>query len=209
MDKCDLVLIKAWQQADEHAVHALFNQYYPRSVRLAAISGLTLDDAQDCAQEAFLRAFERRKQLRDPAAFPLWFQRIFTHHLQDTLKTRSRNKLISLDEVSNDGETAQTALPEDAAIAVEASEQLWQRVQALPLNYRLPLILRYSEDYSLHEIAKLLDKREGTIRVTIHRALKQLRLDADEMLSMTDQPLQDIYNTTETTTPVAIGVSYR
>ena len=65
MHESELAEIRAWQQADEQAVHALFNQYYPRTVRLAVLSGLTLDEAQDCAQEAFLRAFERRKQLRD------------------------------------------------------------------------------------------------------------------------------------------------
>ena len=208
MHESELAEIRAWQQADEQAVHALFNQYYPRTVRLAVLSGLTLDEAQDCAQEAFLRAFERRKQLRDPAAFPLWFQRIFTHHLLNTLKVRQRDRQVPLEEVSRDGEASQVGLPEDIAIAAESRAQIWLHVQALPPTYRIPLILRYSEDYSLREIAQLLGKREGTIRVAIHRALQQLRLDADKMPSLLNENLKDKYHTVEATSPEAFRVYY-
>ena len=180
MYESEHALIKAWQQADEQAVHTLFNQYYPRTVRLAVLSGLTLDEAQDCAQGAFVRAFERRGQLRDPAAFPLWFQRIFTHHLLDTLKARQRHRPLSLEELDKEKEGSPvTHLLEEGVISAERRRQLWQRVQALPSTYRVPLILRYYEDYSLREIAEVLGKREGTIRVTMHRALQRLRLDAE------------------------------
>ena len=68
MQESDPDLITRWQNADEQATHTLFNRYYPRMVHLAILSGLARDEAQDCAQEAFLRAFERRKQLRDRKA---------------------------------------------------------------------------------------------------------------------------------------------
>ncbi len=42
---------------------------------MADLSGLAPDEAQDCAQEAFVQAFTRRGQLRDAQAFPLWFHR--------------------------------------------------------------------------------------------------------------------------------------
>jgi RNA polymerase sigma-70 factor, ECF subfamily len=183
MHESELPLIKRWQQGDEQATHALFNQYYPRMVRLAVLNGLTQDEAQDCAQEAFLRAFERRKQLRDPQAFPLWFQRLFTHYLLDVLKARNSHRQLPLEAVDEEEASLLTAHPEEIAITAEGQAQLWQRVQALPATYRIALTLRYYEDYSLREIAHLLGKREATIRVIVHRALQRLRLDTEERFS--------------------------
>jgi hypothetical protein len=61
--------IRGWQRGDEAAVRAVFDAYYPRTLRLAALSGLARAEAEDCAQEAFVHAFERRAQLRDVKAF--------------------------------------------------------------------------------------------------------------------------------------------
>lgn len=179
MSDSESALILAWQQGDEQATHTLFNLHYPRNVRLAVLSGLDLDDAQDCAQEAFLRAFEHRHQLRDPVAFPLWFQRIVTHHIVDALKARQQKKHILLDETDalcEEWECSPDMQPEAVTISLERRALLWQCVQMLPVNYRVPLVLRYYGDYSLSEIATLLEKREGTIRTTLHRALRKLRL---------------------------------
>jgi RNA polymerase sigma-70 factor, ECF subfamily len=66
-------------------------------------------------------------------------------------------------------------------VLAEKREQLWRSVQQLPLHYRIALIMHYYGDFSYREIAKLMDKREGTIRVIIHRALQQLRTLTDEL----------------------------
>jgi len=55
-----------WQQGDEQSVHAVFEVYYPRAVRLALLSGLVPDAAHDCAQEAFLRAREKTSHRLPP-----------------------------------------------------------------------------------------------------------------------------------------------
>jgi len=98
MHDSEPALVTAWQQGDEQAVRAIFNQHYPHAVKLAALSGLTLDEAQDCAQEAFLRAFESRQQLRDPVAFPFWFRRIVTRHILNALKSGQRNRQVPLEQ---------------------------------------------------------------------------------------------------------------
>ncbi|GHO74004.1 RNA polymerase sigma factor [Ktedonobacter sp. SOSP1-85] len=183
MPDSESALILAWQQGDEQATHTLFNLHYPRCVRLAVLSGLAFDDAQDCAQEAFLRAFEHRHQLRDPLAFPLWFQRIVTRHIVDALKVRQQKQHILLDQTDalrEEWECSSDMQPEAVAISQERRTHLWRCVQMLPVKYRVPLILRYYGDYSFSEIAQLLEKREGTIRTTLHRALRKLRLSSTE-----------------------------
>jgi RNA polymerase sigma-70 factor, ECF subfamily len=125
-----------------------------------------------------VHAFQRRHQLRDPPAFPLWFHRIVTRHVLDTLRGRKRNQeqpLEVIGELSEDWERRRLPQPDEEAISGEERAHLWQAVQLLPPHYRVPLVLHYYSDFSFREVATLMGKREGTIRVIIHRALQQLR----------------------------------
>ncbi len=186
MLECQPATITAWQQGDEQAVRIVFDTFYPRAVRFAVLSGLSVEAAQDSAQEAFVYAFQRRHQLRDPVAFPLWFHRIVTRRVLDALRGQRRNKEESLDvadELSEDRERyqpVQSRQPDEEAISAEERAHLWQAVQLLPSQYRVPLVLHYYSDFSFREIAAMMGKREGTIRVIIHRALQQLRTRSQE-----------------------------
>lgn len=185
--------ITAWQQGDEQAVRFIFDIFYPRAVRFAVLSGIRAESAQDCAQEAFVHAFQRRHQLRDPEAFPLWFQRIVTRHVLDVLRGQQRNKeepLEATGELSEDWEQHQTAQPDEAAIIAEEREYLWRAVQLLPPQYRVPLVLHYYSDLSFREIAAVMGKREGTIRVKVHRALQQLRARSQETVWEAQAPMK-------------------
>lgn len=178
MPESEQAIVVAWQRGDEQAVRTIFERYYPQAVRLAVLSGLTQEEALDCAQDVFLRAFKHRLQLRDPATFPFWFHRITTRHILTLLNGCWRSKLVSLeqaDELDEDWRRTQVPQPEEMAISEETRRQLWQQVQALPPKYRVPLVLRYYGDFSLREVADLLDQREGSVRVLIHRALHKLR----------------------------------
>lgn len=176
--------ITAWQRGDEQAGRAVFERYYPQAVRLAVLSGLTWEEALDCAQDAFIRAFEHRLQLRDPATFPLWFHRITTRQILTLLKARQRRKLVPLEQASElDEDWARTPIlqPDEMAIEAEHRQQLWQQVQALSPKYRMAIVLRYYGEFSLREVADLLGQREGAVRVTLHRALHKLRQGSPEL----------------------------
>ncbi len=182
-DTVPVAAIEGWRRGEEQAVRAVFGIYYARAVRLAALSGLGMEEAQDCAQEAFVHAFERRLQLRDPQAFPLWFHRIVTHHILDVLGERRRGKEVGLDSAASlteDWQRQRTPQPDEVAIAAEQRAALWSSVQALPPRYRVPLVLRYYGNFSPGEVARLMGTRNGTMRVTLHRALQQLRLHAHD-----------------------------
>src|SRR5262249_18659631 len=135
----------------------------------------------DCAQEAFTHAFERRAQLRDLKAFPLWFHRIVTRRILDTLSAPSRRAEAPLQETNEPAEDWQRnrpAQPDELVIEAERRLEILLRIEDLPPNYRVPLVLRYYGNFSMREVAELTGVREGTVRVTIHRALAQLRLNA-------------------------------
>jgi RNA polymerase sigma-70 factor, ECF subfamily len=185
----DIHRIRAWQAGEEDAARTLFVLYFPKIVRLAVAGGLSPEDAKDCAQETFVQAYVARAQLRDPAAFPAWFYRIFAHRLTEALRRR-RFDVVPLDLHDSLQGKAQpeVASPEDQVIQAEEAREIRRRVWALPISLRIPLILRYYGELSFQEIARIIGKREGTIRVRIHRALRQLRLEDHTHLS----PIEDL-----------------
>ena len=196
-------IVTPWLYGDDQAVRTVFSICYPQAVRMAVLSGLSTETAQDCAQEAFLHAFERRHQLRDPVAFPLWFHRIVTRHILDAYRGSQRGKeapLEAANELSEDWGRNHTQQPDEMVISAEEYAQLWRNVQQLPPLYRVPLVLRYYGDFSLREVAELMGKREGTIRVTIHRALQQLRI-------LSQSSLQFSSNTTSKFVGTCIDIS--
>jgi RNA polymerase sigma-70 factor, ECF subfamily len=176
MDETTGPPMEGWLRGEEGAVRAMFAARYPGAVRLAVVSGLSLPEAQDCAQEAFIQAFERRAQLRDPQAFPLWFHRIVTRHILDALASTRRQREASLDDLAGMGwEPAPGATPDELAELALQRDEVWAWVRELPPQYRVPLALRYFGGFSVAEVAALLGMREGTLRVTLHRAIQQLR----------------------------------
>ncbi|HEU5441187.1 MAG TPA: sigma-70 family RNA polymerase sigma factor [Ktedonobacterales bacterium] len=196
----DTAMIEAWRRGDENGVRAVFEAHYPLAVRLAVLSGLSLDEAHDCAQEASARAFERRTQLRDPKAFPLWFHRIVTRQIMDTLSARRLTATTPLqegDELAEDWLRNRPAQPDEITIEAERRAEVLRRLATLPPHYRVPLVLRYYANLSMREVAEATGMREGTVRVTIHRALAQLRLnvhghtDDHPLPSTIEQPLSD------------------
>jgi RNA polymerase sigma-70 factor (ECF subfamily) len=172
--------LQGWRRGDETATRELFAAYYPRAVRIALLSGLSSADAQDCAQDAFVQAYERRAQLRDLKAFPLWFHRIVTRRILDVLATASRQREQALESENGNApvdaaSSSPAPLPDELLLLAEEREEIWRWVQALAPRARTAIVLRYYADFSTREVASMLDVREGAARVILHRAITELR----------------------------------
>ncbi len=178
MDHDEEERLQGWRRGDEAAAREVFARYYPRAVRIALLSGLSSADAQDCAQDAFVQAYERRTQLRDLKAFPLWFHRIVTRRILDTLDwtapararagERIRRRIVE--------RCVSYAPPSDELVVLaEEREEIWRWVQSLAPRARTAIVLRYYADFSTREVASMLDVREGAARVILHRAIAELR----------------------------------
>jgi RNA polymerase sigma-70 factor, ECF subfamily len=181
MDRDEEERLQGWRRGDETAAHEVFARYYPRAVRIALLSGLSSADAQDCAQDAFVQAYERRTQLRDLKAFPLWFHRIVTRRILDTLTAspRQRERVLESGTDADSWSAAQVASyapPSDELVVLaEEREEIWRWVQSLAPRARTAIVLRYYADFSTREVASMLDVREGAARVILHRAVMDLR----------------------------------
>jgi RNA polymerase sigma-70 factor (ECF subfamily) len=185
MDLDEEERLQGWRRGDEAATHEIFTRYYPRAVRIARLSGLSSADAQDCAQDAFVQAYERRTQLRDLKAFPLWFHRIVTHRILDVLAgPRQRARALESRSGAESWSAWQIASSAPASdellLRAEEREEIWRWVQTLAPRARTAIVLRYYADFSTREVASMLDVREGAARVILHRAIAELRERARE-----------------------------
>ena len=134
-------------------------------------------EAEDIAQEAFLRAFRSLHQLAEPVAFLGWLLQIARNLATDHL--RGRKPSISLDALGEGAErlprmTGATDFVEDVEVREEA-EQVYKALKELPEKYREVVVLRYLQDLDGRTMARLLGEPEGTVRNRLFRALEKLR----------------------------------
>jgi RNA polymerase sigma-70 factor (ECF subfamily) len=132
------------------------------------------EDAEDVAQEAFVRAYRRFAQLRDHARFRAWLVRMTWRLALDRQRgDRRRIARESLPDVparSHDGGTAV-----DDIAARERSTQLWQAIDALPEKLRVVVVLAGIEEHNLEEVARLLDLPSGTVKSRLFLARQRLK----------------------------------
>lgn len=131
-------------------------------------------EAEDAAQEAFLRAYLNLNRYDPARSFKTWLLTIASNHCIDRLRRR-RLKWLSIDEpLPNFALSADEPEPEDVTIQNEESHLLQEMLNELPPEYRAAVILRYWYDYSYVEIADILDTTESAIKSRLFRARQML-----------------------------------
>jgi RNA polymerase sigma-70 factor (ECF subfamily) len=132
-------------------------------------------EAEDLAQEAFVRAWLALPNFRGQARFRTWLYRIATNLCYNRLP-RLRRDLAAL------GETTVQAQPDarqpDPATSVEAAERrafLREQIDRLPESYRVLVMMRFQQDLPYEEIATILSLPLGTVKTGLFRARARLR----------------------------------
>jgi RNA polymerase sigma-70 factor (ECF subfamily) len=122
------------------------------------------DDCRDALQEAALKAWEKRRSLKDENRFTTWITRILINECYNI--QRKRRRIVSLEDVPE-----QSSPPPDLTLALA--------LQALPEKLRLPLVLHFAEGMDEAEIAQVLHLTNPTVRGRIYRAKQQLRKELE------------------------------
>jgi RNA polymerase sigma-70 factor (ECF subfamily) len=133
------------------------------------------DDAEDAAQEVFIRAYAKLDTYDDTSKFSTWLFSIASHFCIDRFRKRRFN-LISWDDLGSwyhfpDQGTPQ---PEQALIKAEAAQEIQNLLSLLPPDYRLALILKYWYAMSCQEIAQTLETTVSAVKSKLFRARKMI-----------------------------------
>ena len=129
-------------------------------------------DAEDAAQEIFLRAYTRLQSFDSSRRFSTWLLSIASNHCIDRLRRR-RYTWMTLDDVAFQLPSTQAG-PERSALEHEQQTAVQAALQTLPEQYRLVLVLRYWQDMSYEEIMALTGLTESALKTRLHRARKML-----------------------------------
>ncbi len=132
-------------------------------------------EAEDAAQETFIRAYTRLNTYDPTRKFSSWMLSIASHYCIDMLRRRKGN-LLSMDELPPmvDLSMPHSEQPEQAVIEGQVADQVQSLLDALTPAYRTPVILRYWYDMSYKEIADTMGVTESTIKTRLHRARARL-----------------------------------
>ena len=165
-----------------HEYHDLIRPY-ERSVYIMALSLLHNEaDAEDAAQETFLKAFRNLARFRGDAKFSTWLISIALNEARSRLRSKKNVKIESLDEgPDGPGHVSPALLRDWREIPSEALERqevrllLQHAVTDLPAIYREVFMLRDVEELSVNESAEALGITVASVKVRLHRARLMLQ----------------------------------
>ncbi len=133
-----------------------------------------VEEAEDAAQEAFLRAYSRLSQYDPEMKFSTWLFSIANHYCIDRLRKRRMTQISIDDNPVLQNLEGSDPRPERHALQQEARIEVQSMLERLAPEYRTPLVLRYWEDLSYEEIAATMNVTVATVKSRLFRARQQL-----------------------------------
>jgi RNA polymerase sigma-70 factor (ECF subfamily) len=163
--------LKGDQAAFGHLVIAYERPVYNLTYRLLHDSV----EAEDAAQETFLRAYDKLATYQPERKFVNWLLSIASHYCIDCLRRRGRAPQLSLDgPLPPQWLASDTQRPDQAVSRKQQQEQVRQLLDMLEPAYRAAVVLRYWYDLSYEEIAEAMGTTESAIKSRLHRARRML-----------------------------------
>jgi RNA polymerase sigma-70 factor, ECF subfamily len=171
-------LVRKAQAGDFNAFGRLIEQYRPKIYGLALRLSKNRQDAEDIFQDTFLKAIDNIRRFRGDSSFGTWLYVIALNIVRARYKNRDRKELLPLDSylpehTGHEGAEAELADWNDPLTRL-AADELRDRLQAaldrLPLKYRMPFVLRYTQDMSVAEVASVLGLSTAAAKSRILRA---------------------------------------
>lgn len=164
------------QEGDPHAYRVLVERYQGMVFDLTTQYSHTTADAEDLAQDVFLRAYQKLDRLRNPDQFASWLYGIALNRCRDYAKDVRRDT----HPFSATEQTAQNLLDSDSSQheALEAddrSKRLWAALDELSETYAVPFLLKYRDGLSYKAMSKRMDVSVSALKVRVHRARKKLQ----------------------------------
>lgn len=170
---------RAWIEQALRGDHAAFGRLvaaYERPVYHLTYRMLgDADEAEDAAQETFLRAYTKLATYQPERKFVNWLLSIASHYCIDRLRKSAHNPQMSMDDplpslrLSSDGDR-----PDHEISKKQERERVRKVLEMLPPDYRAAVVLRYWYDMSYEEIAATTGSTESAVKSRLHRARRMM-----------------------------------
>ena len=175
-------MISSILAGDTELYHKLIRPYERRVFKMALSMMKNEADAEDVAQEAFVKAFRSLDKFRSQAQFSTWLISITLNEARGRLRHRGVLQIESIDEVASEEGRISPALlrdwreiPSEALERKEVREMLFAAIGHLAPIYREIVLLRDVEELSIEEAANVLTISTASVKVRLHRARLMLQ----------------------------------
>lgn len=166
--------IAAAASGSEDAYARLVEAYQVPVFNLAYRMLGNANEAEDAAQETFIRAYSRLHTYNPQLKFSSWILAIASHYCIDRLRRR-HGTILSMEEIMGQRWIPdEHAKPEEQALQREESALVRQTLEKLPAPYRLVIVLRYWNDLGYEEIADVTGESISAIKSRLHRAREMM-----------------------------------
>ncbi|WP_438493921.1 RNA polymerase sigma factor [Paenibacillus sp. IHBB 3054] len=158
-------------QGNREAFAVLVDRYKSSLYGLLLGIGASHQDAQDLAQETFIKAYQKLREHHGQSSFAAWLYAIAINHFR-SLKRRKSPGLTSsnLLEEKDRGPT-----PEEQYMRKEDELEMHRKLSKLPERYRIVLLLRYTKELSYEEISAITGMPMHQVKNCLHRARQKLK----------------------------------
>lgn len=186
--RCDATLVADSLDGDHHAFSLIVTRYQRLICSLAYSSLGSLNESEDLAQEVFVEAWKKLRDLREPEKLKSWLCGILRFKISHHWRKNARqpmghaHELPEEDVLESDAESVETS-----AMKEEEKALLWRSLETVPETYRDTLILYYREHKSLEHVASELDLSEDTVKQRLSRGRKLLQ---KEMMNFVEGALE-------------------
>ena len=175
-DESDQQLVERVQAGDKAAFDVLVRKYQHRVLKLVGRFVSDAAEAEDVAQEAFLKAYRALASFRGDSAFYTWLYRIAINTAKNALVSNRRRPvdfdldLQDPDQYDRHARLKEGDTPEGVLLTEEIRNVVERAMEQLPEDLRTAIVLRELEGLSYEEIAEAMDCPVGTVRSRIFRA---------------------------------------
>ncbi len=178
----EMELVKRAKRGDLEAYDELIHRYQERIYATVYHMTSNHEDANDLAQEAFIKAYQALKSFKGGSSFYTWVYRIAVNKTINFLKQRKNRSQMSLNDLDFNAEhdpdmvaLVSDKTPRRDANLAELQEKLNEAMQKLSEPHRLVVTLHDIQGMSHEEIAKIMDCNIGTVRSRLFYARQQLQ----------------------------------
>jgi RNA polymerase sigma factor (sigma-70 family) len=171
----DARLAELGLNGDRDAFGRLVARYQSAVCAMAYSACGDISRSEDLAQEAFIIAWRKLSDLKEPARFKFWLYGIARNLINNTFRQQIRNPLAGAEPLDeNLTVTTTDSNPAGQAISKEEEGILWRSLEQIPEAYREPLILFYREHQSIERVAEVMDLSQEAVRQRLSRGRKML-----------------------------------